>query len=590
MMVRGTARALDEVDPIDAGAGGARPGREGRWRGQARAVGMLVAWAALSATAAMARDPDPMVRIPLGPMGYQALAPEFLLAGSSMLTVHFVDKDHLLITFNVRRLMKREVDPPPDDDDRTIGAFLAELPSGKVLARTEWRVHDRLQYLWSLGHGRFLLRVRDRLTVVAPMAAANPDEAFREAPLLHIERHIIAIVVSSDGDLLTVETTRRPVGAGSTADDLTRIDPAPVQINFYRLVSTDESANTLGAVGAGAIRTRSAVAIPMTTSGFLNVLEGGKASWLFNFDEHTGKVRELAGFDTTCFPHATFVGHGEFVAFGCRGSADKVDFAGFNLKGEEMWQQNFSDTHVSPTFAFAPAAGRFALGRTIVNGPFDPESPLPSGAVTAQEVRVYQSYDGKQLFRIECAPVERAGQNFAISPDGMELAVVRQPMVRHVATKDEGAYTDQKAAVEVYALPGLSDKDRVEVKMAESLAPADTGARIDLSLQRLSAPATPDAAVVASDTQKPSAATSSDAAAGGVPAAAASLAGEASPPGGGPAAPGAAGETGGAAAAATATGTGPGSVASGDGEPEPAAPRKPPTLYGPDEKQKRPPK
>ena len=65
--------------------------------------------------------------------------------------------------------MKREADPLPDDDDRTIGACLVELPSGKVLARTEWRDHDRLQYLWNLGHGRFLLRVRDRLTMIAPM-------------------------------------------------------------------------------------------------------------------------------------------------------------------------------------------------------------------------------------------------------------------------------------------------------------------------------------------------------------------------------------------------------------------------------------
>jgi hypothetical protein len=106
------------------------------------------------------------------------LRAEFLLAGSSMLTVDFVDKDHLLITFGVRRLMKREPDPPPDDDDRTVGAVLVELPSGKVLARTEWRLHDRWQYLWNLGHGRFLLRVRDSLTILAPMEAANRDDAF----------------------------------------------------------------------------------------------------------------------------------------------------------------------------------------------------------------------------------------------------------------------------------------------------------------------------------------------------------------------------------------------------------------------------
>ena len=131
----------------------------------------------LSAGAVMARDPSPVLRIPLEPMGFQVLSQDFLLAGSSMLTVDFVDNDHLLITFGVRRLMKRDPNEPVDGDDRTVGAYLVELPSGKVLAQTEWRLHDRGKYLWSLGHGRFLLRVRDRLTTFAPMA--DPDGEVR---------------------------------------------------------------------------------------------------------------------------------------------------------------------------------------------------------------------------------------------------------------------------------------------------------------------------------------------------------------------------------------------------------------------------
>ena len=96
------------------------------------------------------------------------------------------------------------------------------------------------------------------------------------------------------------------------------------------------------------------------------MLEGGRDRWLFNFDTPAGKAKELAEFDTTCYPHMTFVSHSEFVAFGCRGTVDKQDIAGFNLKGDAMWQQNFFDTQISPEFGFAPAAGRFALERTIV--------------------------------------------------------------------------------------------------------------------------------------------------------------------------------------------------------------------------------
>jgi hypothetical protein len=523
---------------------------------------MLAVCMMLAAGVAEARGAEPVARIPLGPLGYQTMVPEFLLAGSSMLTVDFVDRDHLLITFGVRGLMKREADEPADDDDRMVGAALVELPSGKVLAKTQWRLHDRGQYLWGLGQGRFLLRVRDRLTVIAPMGAGGAKDAFREVPLLRTERHIVALTVSANEDLLTVETTRRVSAdeAGVASDvtlvdsapqGVTQTDSAPVQLNFYRLRSTGAGAEGLLAASAGVIRARGAIELPMTTGGFLEVKEGGKNRWMFNFDVHTGKVSELAEWDTTCFPRATFVGHGEFVAFGCRGSAERQALAGFNLKGEEMWQQNFGDLHVSPTFAFAPAAGRFALGRIVVTIAVDESAPLPESVVSAEEVRVVESYDGRVLFKIDCTPVERAGGNFALSADGLRLAAVRETLVHHAATKDYDEYSEREAAVEVYALPALTEKDQAEVKAAEAMAPQDAGTQIDLALERVSKPVAGDAAREIS-------------AAGGDTSAQASVVA-------------AAGEQGAAATGAEAG-------AAVEGDPEPGAARKRPTLYGPDEK------
>jgi hypothetical protein len=543
MMRRGTGRESRQT-----GA------RLARWRccgGCGTVTLMLAMCFALPVAAAPGGAAGPL-RVALGPLGFQTLYPEFLLAGSSMLTVDFVDKDHLLVTFNMRRLMKRLPNDPVDDADRTVGAFLLELPTGNVLARAEWRLHDHGQYLWNLGHGNFLLRVRDRLTMIAPMESADPNQAFREIPMLPGDRHIVAVFVSSDTDLLTVETTKWSMGAGEPGAGFSA-EPAPVQINFYRLNNTPDG---LVLASAGMIRTKTAVSLPLTAAGRLDVLEGGKDRWLFNFDEHTGKVDELAEFDTSCFPRPTFVGHSEFVVFGCRGASEKVDFAGFNMKGDEMWQQNFYETHVNPTFSFAPDAGRFALGRTLISGDIiDPSVPPAASQVTAEEVRVYQSYNGKILFKTDCTPVERAGQNFALSPDGMRLAVVRETLVRHAGTKDTPAYSQNEAAVEIYALPALSAEDLAAVKDAQSHAPVDTGARIDDALIRSStksgkeaAPREPGPPVDMGQDIDPAGT---------------------SPAGGQPVAP--------AADAAPA----PGTVSEGDTQN--TGPRKPPTLYGPDE-------
>src|ERR1017187_8479356 len=313
-MLRGAVPMIGPVVPVDAG-GSLRGGRGNAWRRAGGMAAMLTAWTMLAAGTAAARDPEPPLRIPLEPIGYQPLLPEFLLAGSPMLTVDFVDNDHLLITFGVRRLMTREVDPPANDDDRTIGAFLVELPSGNVLAQTEWREHDRWRYLWNLGHGRFLLRVRDNLTLLAPMEASDPANAFRQTPLLRIDRHIVQVLVSWNSDLLTVETVLRATRPGEAEDEnggpQIPGDPAPVQLNFYRLVRQGGPAGKLAAVGAGGSRARPTVTLPLTAVGFLDDLEGGKGTWMFNFDEHAGKVHELVEWDPSCFPRAIFVGPGE---------------------------------------------------------------------------------------------------------------------------------------------------------------------------------------------------------------------------------------------------------------------------------------
>ena len=91
--------------------------------------------------------------------------------------------------------------------------------------------------------------------------------------------------------------------------------------------------------------------------------------------------------------------------------------------------------------------------------------PLPE-FFGPQSVVVYQIDSGKQLLRVESLPVQRAGQNFSLSPDGMNLAVL------HI---DE---------IDIYSLPPLTPKDQAAVKEAQAMAPPETDAtRQPLSLR-----------------------------------------------------------------------------------------------------------
>ncbi len=206
---------------------------------------------------------------------------------------------------------------------------------------------------------------------------------------------------------------------------------------------------------AGAIQTPSVGDIPATTAGFLAVVDQGHQHWAFDFHTYSGKKAELSPFDSSCSPAPIFVSHSEFIAFGCRGGQARQQLGGFNMRGEEMWEQGLFGDFIAPSIAYAPTAGRFALSRILLRISAVPDQPISSDEVSAQAVVVYQTGTGKQLLRADCSPVSRAGQNFALSPNGLALAVVHAD------------------AIEIYNLPPLTTKDESDLKLARSIAPAE---------------------------------------------------------------------------------------------------------------------
>ncbi|HWZ51705.1 MAG TPA: hypothetical protein VNW54_09600 [Granulicella sp.] len=488
---------------------------------------LLLLATSLLAPPALAKGPTPAQSIPLESLGFQSIAPRYLLSGGTIFTLDYVDNEHLLVTFGVARLMKRLPDSLPDDQDRVVDAVLLELPSGRELARAEWRLRDIGQYLWPIGHGHFLLRQRNQLTTFAPLAQLPSGDAFGQHPFLHFENSIDAIYVSADRDLLTIETskharkpdsatqlTTQPAGSPSAAGvaavpptslgpsqptrplTLRRRNPSqtaqssahpgdsddpdhPIRINFIRLLSPTKPGGSLLAQHAGYVDARRHLVIPLTSEGYLRTRDHSNAGVTLDFATFSGKVTDLGGFDTSCPPSPIFLTASEFVAFGCRGSEDRLTLAGFNIHGDLMWQLLFSDTQAYPSFSAANSAGRFAFSRTLLASPLADFQAPSADQLSAQEVRVLQTYNGKQLLRVNTSPIQRSGQNFALSPDGLSLAIIHDPVDPHLTE------VQHKPAIEIYALPPLSDKDRHEVDAEAALAPPRSEAPIVFSLAQV---------------------------------------------------------------------------------------------------------
>jgi len=444
------------------------PVPRGRW-----IAALLAGTMGLLSPAGASKPEDRPLLIPLEPLGYHALPAKFMSTLATVNTVQFVDDTHLLFTFTVRTLLPRLADAQEGDDDRNVAAELLELPTGKVLAKTEWRTRDHDRYLWPLGHGRFLLRQRSRLSVIDPLRNLQSANPFESQVFLDLKRPIGHVAVSPDGDLLGVETLPPPkpkmkqVDADAQAlsvamgtDFKLKVRPTepedgpPVKIYFFRLhTENPDGSGRLIAQMSGLIGAPNLIALPATAEGFLDLKQESGAVWDFDFVSHAGKRLELSGYETTCAPRPYWISRSEFVAFGCRGSADRVELSYFNMKGDEPWLSLLNGVQVSPAIIAAPDAGRFALIRTLVDANiFDNETLLPDD-LTAQEITVFQGHDGRQLLKVQAQPIQRAGQNFDLSPSGLQFAVLRGENI------------------EVYKLPPLTEKDKKALELARSMAP-----------------------------------------------------------------------------------------------------------------------
>jgi hypothetical protein len=318
----------------------------------------------------------------------------------------------------------------------------------------------------------------------------------------------------------------------------------PVQINFFKL--TQLSGDEVQIVPGAAARSRTPGRIPANSAGYISILDQGQQHWAFDFNSYDGTKKELAPFDSNCRPSPMLVSRGEFIAFGCHVSHTPQVVAGFNMRGEEMWEQNMPETYIAPTFSYAPAAGRFAFSRVLTHTTLVTDETISPELVSGQSIIVFQTESGRQILHVDATPVARAGQNFDLSPDGMSLAVIRAD------------------AIEIYSLPPLTGKEREAVKLAEAAAPKAESAPTSSALLVSSPGASTDSTdnIAAPEPKAPAAADSTPN----------SPAGSAQPPSTAGSTP--ASSSNGPAAASPASTT-----SGGDGADEEQRPRKPPTLY-----------
>ena len=384
----------------------------------------LLAGAALAALplSAPAVTPEsaikPAERIALEPLGFVPPSKFYKAYRVPTATLDFLDDAHLLFTFHVAKLMRREPDDPPDDQDQSIRALVLSVPGGRVESEGTWRLHDRGTYLWPLRDGYFLTRQRNTLYV--------GDAKLTLKPYLHPEGTLASVQMSPDASTLTVQYSKpaeQPKGLG---DAPSLGDDAPPQFlgppREFHLLIVDTHARVARRVG----RVPHPVVLPLVEGGFLEVQQGKGRQWRVSvrgFDG--GESRFVAEVQSPCEPQVHALSQQTFLAFTCLPMSSDHLVQAYNLDGKKLWEQIWQSRFALGTYTYTNAGNRFAYGTVEVNHEVAPLDPIDEASIVGQPVGVFDLKSGKLDAVVDASPVLTAGDNFALSPDGSRFAVLR---------------------------------------------------------------------------------------------------------------------------------------------------------------------
>jgi hypothetical protein len=361
---------------------------------------------------------QPAVRIPVAPFGYLAPNSFYLTYRFSSASLSFLNDDHLLFTFRAFGLLRRLRSDQRGDADQEIRALVFDLRTGKVVRQTQWRLHDRDQYLWPLPGGKVLLRIRNTLYLT--------DQSLVLHPYLTFPSEIESIQLSPSGRLMIVERSQPPGVDIASAPSLEQA--TPLMVDILAPGSTQDLITS---------QMPSAAALPLMGDGLLDVLQSNReADWTVRFVPFRGPPHVLANMKSQCRPDVQPLSETAALIMGCYSSGDSRTVVAISTAdGSELWQNQWDNKYVWGWFTYADNGSRFAYESLEVNRPISAFDALDPQAVTAQMVGVYDTDSGKLVLVRDASPVLSAGQNAALSPDGTRFAILRH------------------GAIEVYNLP-----------------------------------------------------------------------------------------------------------------------------------------
>jgi hypothetical protein len=355
----------------------------------------------------------PFASIPLDSLDFAAPNPVYIGHRFTMASLDFLDEDHLLFTFRVPGLIRRNPGSEGDQDEHNIRAVVLSIPSRTLDAGALWVLHGRDRYVWPLKDGRFFVRDGRMLS--------EGDAHLRLRPFLSFPGSLLTLSMDPGENYLLTDS-REPVPtpaktsseSGDPADDTSAASVPDLVLRIFHL----DSGEVLNVT-----RVRTVQEPPLNSHGFLQSLQGYSNHWTIELDDFKGGSTKLAQVVSQCTPTLQFLSEDELLATTCKPEGG-YRLTAITTSGQLLWQDTTSSYTVWPVVRRSASGLRFLRETLAVTREVNAFWALVHSDVKAQRIRVFDAATGNLAFEATADPVLDAGGNAAISPTGRRVALL----------------------------------------------------------------------------------------------------------------------------------------------------------------------
>jgi hypothetical protein len=329
--------------------------------------------------------------------------------------IAYLGAKSLLLTFNPHGLVPRGTDASGAPSLHVVRAVLIDLETMRVQQTMDWRVHDAEQYLWSIGEDRVLIHVGRELRMYGPELKVK-QKLTLNGPLAFVR-------ISPSGSYFAIgvvkerhsDSTHREVAAAEDREPEEDVELTVLDASLHHLVTVMRSSREVPPI--------------LSDEGEIRIPTIGRNRWRIVEITWTGQRHVLAQVSSSCRPEATSMQPNLLFVVGCDRQSDGKWYRMLRSDGTAVLKGWSSSAELGQIAGGSAAKSVFAVGISEATGPLNAESPFHLSGLKAQYVNVYRVENGHRLMALKIPSFLTTEQTFALSPDGLGLAVLQQDRI-----------------------------------------------------------------------------------------------------------------------------------------------------------------